>query len=124
MHEIIKSNIQLIGDSVEIIGVFVILSGFFLATVFTLKNFLAKKYSGHALFQYYRQSLARAILVGLEFLVAGDIIRTVAGDLTLVGIATLGGIVLIRIVLGITLETEIEPTTRVSWRKHQKQEGA
>lgn len=109
MHEIIKNNIQTIGDFVEIIGVAVILVGFLVATILALRRFISRQRRGHELFRYYRQNLARAILIGLEFLVAGDIIRTVAGDLTLEGVVTLGGVVLIRIILGITLEAELEP---------------
>lgn len=109
MHDIVKNYIQLIGDWFEIVGVAVIVLGFFVATWFAIRYYFKKNYRGHRLFKYYRQNLARAILIGLEFLVAGDIIRTVAGDLTLDGVATLAGIVLIRIVLGMTLETEVEP---------------
>lgn len=71
------------------------------------------KEKGHVLFRDYRQNLARSILLGLEFLVAGDIIRTVAGDLTLMGVATLGGVVLIRIALGLALQSELEPKTKI-----------
>lgn len=106
MHESIKTIIQAAGDMFEIIGVGCIVIGFVVATVMALRYLLNKKHDGYWLFKYYRQNLARAILIGLEFLVAGDIIRTVAGDLTLEGVVTLAGVVAIRIVLGITLEAE------------------
>jgi uncharacterized membrane protein len=54
-----------------------------------------------------RQKLGRGILVGLEFLVAADIIRTVAIDLTFRSVGVLLLIVLIRTFLSFTLEVEL-----------------
>lgn len=59
-------------------------------------------------FARFRQGLGRAILLGLEFLVAGDIIRTVAVSPTLQNVLVLGLIVLIRTFLSITLQLELE----------------
>ncbi len=56
----------------------------------------------------FRSSLGRAILLGLEFLVAADIINTVAVTPTLVSVAVLAGIVIIRTFLSFSLEVEIE----------------
>lgn len=61
-----------------------------------------------------RSSLGRAILLGLEFLVAADIINTVAVEPTLNSVAVLAGIVAIRTFLSFSLETEIEG--RLPWR--------
>jgi uncharacterized membrane protein len=55
----------------------------------------------------FRTSLARAILLGLEFLVAADIIGTVAVEPTLSNLYVLGLIVLIRTFLSFSLEVEI-----------------
>jgi uncharacterized membrane protein len=55
----------------------------------------------------YRQNLGRAILLGLELLVAGDIIKTVAVSPTLQNMAVLGAIVIIRTFLSFSLELEI-----------------
>lgn len=55
-----------------------------------------------------RQELGGAIVLGLEFLVAGDIIRTVAVDPTLRNVEVLGLIVLIRTFLSVTLQLEID----------------
>lgn len=63
----------------------------------------------------YRQFLGRSILLGLELLVAADIIRTVAVTPTLKSIAVLAGIVLIRTFLSFSLELEI--TGRWPWEK-------
>jgi len=63
----------------------------------------------------FRKSLGRSILIGLELLVAGDIIRTVAVAPSLENLLVLGGIVLIRTFLSISLEVEIEG--KWPWRR-------
>lgn len=55
-----------------------------------------------------RQNVGRGILLGLEFMVAGDIIRTVAVEPTITGVIVLAGIVLIRTFLSMSLEVELE----------------
>ncbi len=56
----------------------------------------------------YRQDVGRAILLGLEFLVAGDIISTVAVSPTFTSVGVLAGIVAIRTFLSFSLEVELE----------------
>ena len=55
-----------------------------------------------------KASLGKALLLGLEILVAADIIRTVALEATLESIIVLGVLVLIRTILSWSLEVEIE----------------
>ncbi|MDA0255383.1 MAG: DUF1622 domain-containing protein [Planctomycetota bacterium] len=62
-----------------------------------------------------RQDLGRGILLGLEFLVAADIIRTVAVTPTLQSVAVLGLIVLIRTFLSMALQVEVEG--RIPWQR-------
>lgn len=59
------------------------------------------------LYETYRRQLSRGILLGLEFLVAADIIGTVAIEPTYRTVGVLGLIVLIRTFLSFTLEVEI-----------------
>ena len=59
-------------------------------------------------YRTYRQNLGRASLLGLEFLIAGDIIRTVVVAPTLQNVLVLGLIVLIRTFLSLSLQLEIE----------------
>ncbi len=66
-------------------------------------------------YKNYRVMLGKSLLVGLELLVAADIIRTVVLDLTLLNIALLGGLVLVRTFLGWTLTVEVEG--RWPWQK-------
>jgi uncharacterized membrane protein len=58
-------------------------------------------------YRSYRADLGRGILLGLELLIAADILKTVVIDPTLNGLAVLGGIVLIRTFLSFSLDVEI-----------------
>ena len=58
-------------------------------------------------YRRFRQEVGRAILLGLELLVAADIIRTVAISPTLESVAVLSGIVLVRTLLSFSLEVEL-----------------
>jgi uncharacterized membrane protein len=69
----------------------------------------------------YRVGLARSILLGLELLVAGDIIRTVVVAPTLENIGLLGAVVLIRTFLNFTLELEV--TGRFPWQRSGRESG-
>ena len=55
-----------------------------------------------------RRRLGRAILLGLEVLIVGDIVRTIIVDPTLRSVGVLGMVVVIRIVLSFALEVEID----------------
>jgi uncharacterized membrane protein len=68
-------------------------------------------------YQHLRQQLGQTILLGLELLVAGDIVRTVATSPNLKSVAILAAIVLIRTFLSFSLEVEI--TGRWPWQKRQ-----
>jgi len=71
--------------------------------------FLARVWQTGFLANYrdYRANLGRGILIGLELLIAADILKSVVVDPTLQGIAVLGGIVAIRTFLSISLDVEI-----------------
>jgi uncharacterized membrane protein len=67
-------------------------------------------------YRRFRQQLGQTILLGLELLVAGDIIRTVSTQPTLTSVAVLGLIVLIRTFLSFSLEVEL--TSRWPWQSN------
>ena len=69
-------------------------------------------------YERYRVHLGKGLLVSLELLVAADIIRTVALDLTPLSIATLAALVLVRTFLGWTLSVEVEG--RWPWQKREE----
>ena len=67
-----------------------------------------------------RRDLGRSILLGLEVLIVGDIVRTIIVDPTLESVAVLGAIVVIRILLSFSLEVEIDgswPWNRRRWTR-------
>lgn len=101
-----KDIVELIGKSIDGIGVGIIVVGAVVATIAFLISLRAQPLP--ETFRVYRQNLGRAILLGLEFLVAGDIIRTVAVTPTLLSVAILGAIVAIRTFLSFSLEVELE----------------
>ncbi len=103
------------------IGVAILVVGLFFAAFLALKTW---KNSGDGTLAYtvLRRTLGGAILAGLEVLVAGDLIRTVAVSPTLDNVFTLGIIVLIRTFLSFSLEIEIEGT--LPWKRAFTQTGA
>ncbi|MBP1819705.1 DUF1622 domain-containing protein [Mycobacterium sp. OAE908] len=93
-----------IGSTIDAIGVAVIAGGAILAVFLTIGR--ARQEDGGA-YEFFRRRLGRAILLGLEFLVAADIIRTVAVTPSAESVAVLGGIVLIRTFLSFSLQLEV-----------------
>jgi uncharacterized membrane protein len=63
---------------------------------------------GRAMVRSFRQDLGRAIILGLELLVAADILRTISTEPTLQQVVVLGIIVLIRTFLSFSLEVELD----------------
>jgi uncharacterized membrane protein len=104
--------IDKIGMTIDAAGVVVIVTGAAIAFVVTAVR-LSRRESN--VYQRFRQQLGRAILLGLELLVAADIIRTVAASPNLTSVAILAAIVLIRTFLSFSLE--VETTGRWPWQK-------
>ncbi len=100
-----KALMELIGTAIDAAGVIIVVVG---ATFATARFLFVKPPEGVDRYREYRQNLGRAILLGLEFLVAGDIIRTVVVAPTLLNVAVLAGIVVIRTFLSMSLELELE----------------
>jgi uncharacterized membrane protein len=92
---------------IELFGIAIIAFGAF-ATLAIFATAVARSANRDEAVATFRSSLGRAILLGLEFLVAADIINTVAVTPTLLSIAVLAGIVIIRTFLSFSLEVEIE----------------
>jgi uncharacterized membrane protein len=101
------------GLIIEFIGVGVVVLAVAVSTTVFLGRMLRREPAVKA-YQSYRSTLGRGILLGLEFLVAGDIIRTVAVEPSLTNLGVLAGIVLIRTFLSFTLEVEV--TGRWPWQ--------
>ncbi|MEP9347528.1 DUF1622 domain-containing protein [Xanthobacter sp. KR7-225] len=93
--------------AIEVAGTAVIVYGILSALVLLVGGTRAGRPMADT-FRECRSSLGMAILLGLEFLVAADIINTVAIEPTLQSLAVLAGIVLVRTFLSFSLEVEIE----------------
>jgi uncharacterized membrane protein len=103
---------------VELTGIAIIAFGAFATLILFLYRLLSGVDRDQAVANF-RSSLGRAILLGLEFLVAADIINTVAVEPTLLSVAVLAGIVVIRTFLSFSLETEIEG--RWPWQRGNRE---
>ncbi len=97
---------QYVGDGIDAFGVMIIILGCIGATAIFTR--MSLRTSMGAAYTPYRQNVGRAILLGLEFLVAGDIVRTVAVSPSLLNIAVLAGIIIIRTILSMTLQLEVD----------------
>jgi len=108
-----------IGKGVDLAGITIILVGLIASSVQFLRRLRNDLGSAYDL---YRVGLGRAILLGLEFLIAGDIIRTVATSPTFQSVGILGSIVLIRTFLSLALNLEVEG--RLPWQRGRNAQAA
>ena len=104
----------------EALGAAVLVVGFVISLVLGVRS-LTRGEGGPRAFQIVRSTLGGAILLGLEVLVAADLIRTLR-EPTLQDAAVLGIIVLIRTVLSMSIQIEIDGT--LSWRRALLTSGA
>ncbi len=112
--------LHLIARGFEAAGVAVIVVGALVATAKYALRVFGETDRSEA-YHLFRTSLARAILLGLEFLVAADIIGTVAVEPTLQNLAVLALIVAIRTFLSFSLELEV--SGRWPWQKARERSG-
>ena len=106
-------------QAIELIGVAIIAAGAVVTVVLFLFGLLRRDDTEQAVANF-RSSLGRVILVGLEFLVAADIINTVVIEMNLENVASLAIIVIIRTLLSFSLEAEIEG--RWPWQRGSEKE--
>ena len=100
-----RQIMNLTGITLDLVGVLIVALG----ALVSVGRFLVHRPREFARsYRILREDMGRAILLGLEFLIAGDIIRSVVVDPTLLNVVTLGLIVLIRTFLSMTLQLEVE----------------
>jgi uncharacterized membrane protein len=109
--------IETVGKTIDGVGVAVIALG----ALISAAGVIPRLKTGAA-YRVFREQLGRSILLGLEFLVAADIIRTVAVTPDARSVAVLGGIVLIRTFLSFSLQLEV--TGYWPWQKARQQQAA
>jgi uncharacterized membrane protein len=96
--------IHLVGVGIEIFGVFVIVAGIIWSSRYLVRG----PASSTSRYDSYKISIGRSLLLGLEVLVAADIVKTIAIELTFVSLGLLAGLVLVRTFLSWTLVLEID----------------
>ena len=119
MSATFTQTISVTGYAIEALGVIVIVGGILVASGQFLRHLGPDADNAY---RAYRRQLARSIILGLEFLIAGDIIRTVVVENTLTNVAVLGLIVIIRSFLSMALHLEVEG--RWPWQKENEDERA
>ena len=111
--------IETVGRFMDFAGVALMVIGALVSLPMALRGFQPRQLPAGSeplsVYRSYRQLLGRSILLGLELLVAADIIRTVAVTPTFESVGVLAIIVLIRTFLSFSLELEI--TGRWPWQK-------
>jgi len=100
---------DIIGTGVDAVGVLILVLGALIASFHFLTQRSATGY------KRFREDFGRAILLALEFLVAGDIIRTVVVAPTMENVGVLGLLVLIRTFLSMSMQLEIDG--RLPWQR-------
>ena len=108
---------EYIGRGLEAAGVAIIVIGIAVSLSILIRQ-VARGGTAQDAFAEARKDIGRSILFGLEVLVAGDIVLTVAVTPTFTSVGVLAVIVLIRTFLSFTLEVEIEG--RWPWQKHHE----
>lgn len=106
MHAWMSDTVPELILFLEATGVLVILGGFLTATLVYLLQL--RSTPTHQAYLAYRRRSVRGLILGLEFLVAADIIKTVIMDYTTESLLMLGGVVLIRTFLVFALHLEID----------------
>jgi uncharacterized membrane protein len=103
-----------VAQAFEVTAAVILMVGLIAAGILSLRLWVRTK-SGEAAYKLMRQGFGGVVLLSLEVLVAGDLIRTVAVAPTLDNVIVLGLIVLIRTFLSFSLEIEIDGV--LPWRK-------
>jgi uncharacterized membrane protein len=113
-----KDFVEIAGNAIEITGVLLIVGGLVFSTARWL---FGRVLTPLARYHRYREDLGRAILLGLEVLVAADIVRSVALDPTIASLSVLGMIVAVRTFLSWSLSVELEG--QWPWQRGRPQSG-
>jgi uncharacterized membrane protein len=111
MNEKVNIVAEISSGSLEILGISVIILFAIFTTFYALIEIIKKANIRNAdkkvIYEKYRHQFSRGIILGLELLVAADIIRTVAIELTFKNVGVLATIIVIRTFLSFVLEVEM-----------------
>lgn len=102
-----QNAIDVVSKAIDAAGVLVVVVGLVIASAVFALGLRARAERAVA-YRVYRQQVGRAILLGLEFLVAADIIRTVAVAPSFRGVGVLAVVVAVRTFLSFALDVELD----------------
>jgi uncharacterized membrane protein len=103
LEPVIDQTIRIVGSGIEIFGVLIIVAGIAWSTYRQLRQPISEQDA-----DVYKIRIGRSLLLGLEVLVAADIVKTAAHELSFMSLGLLAGLVLVRTFLNWTLVLEIE----------------
>lgn len=106
-----EESMEDISKAFEAVGVAVIVIGGIVAMILGVKNFTDMS----KFFADVRRDFGRPLILGLEILVAADIIKTITVDASLESVVVLGILVAVRIALSFSLDIEVDGM--VPWRR-------
>ena len=102
-EKVVGHWLKLVGVGIELLAALVIVAGLGWSTWLFLRRRMAEQH-----YDTYKIRIGRSLLLGLEVVVAADIVRTIAAAPTLPSLGVLAGLVVIRTFLSWTLVLEIE----------------
>ena len=103
------AGLGLVGTAIDTLGVLIIVGGIIIAALRFIVDCRSSEAAGAlAGCGSFRLGIGQALLLGLEVLVAADIVKTVAVELTAMSLAVLAGLIVVRTFLGWTLVLEVE----------------
>ena len=106
------SQVGRLGELFDVLGALVILAG---AGFTVVRAFTALRRQGsQAAYQAARRTFGQGLLLGLEILIAADLLRSVALNLNLSSITSLGVLVIVRTILSFSVQIELEG--ELPWR--------
>lgn len=108
LGEATRQWIEIAALAIGVLAATIIVTAVVYSTVRYLVQIIVHRRRREEDYKAFRESLARALMLGLEILVAADIIETVALETTLASVTVLGLLVLIRILLSWSLTVEVE----------------
>jgi uncharacterized membrane protein len=117
--ESVRGAIEWAALGIELLGAIVIVAGVLRVAITRGTVRFLLKLDEPGAYESYKHQIGRSLLLGLEFLVAGDVVRTVALEPTLDNVVVLGLLVLVRTFLSWTLTVEIE--SRWPWHSRKPQ---
>lgn len=121
MDKVLEPIYRDVASFFELLGIISMVVGFVIAGILAYRA-LARKEGGSVAYHTLRVTVGGAILLGLEILVAADLVRTITSNPSIEEALILGLVVLIRTVLSMSISIEVEGV--LPWRRALLQSGA